>query len=316
MKVIDLYAVKNKDESVRAKSRSGGTFTALSDYVLNKHGVVYGCILDNDLNVIHSRATTWQQRDLMRGSKYVQSAIGDSFQKAKDDLENDKYVLFSGTSCQIAGFLGYLGDKTYDKLICVDIVCHGVPSNLIWQNYKKWIENKEKEKVISVNFRNKNKFGWKAHVESLTLQNGKNIDSEVFKNLFLSENILRPACYQCPYKSIDHPGDITLADYWGIDKAVPGFNDNKGVSLVLVNSEKGQKLFDDIKENLIYKKTKLEDSLQPALIKPFSKPKERVEFWDDFKNYNFDYIARKYGKYSSIHEKLCHIKRLIKVVIK
>ena len=158
MKVIDLYAVKNKDESVRAKSRSGGTFTALSDYVLNKHGVVYGCILDNDLNVIHSRATTWQQRDLMRGSKYVQSAIGDSFQKAKDDLENDKYVLFSGTSCQIAGFLGYLGDKTYDKLICVDIVCHGVPSNLIWQNYKKWIENKEKEKVISVNFRNKNKF--------------------------------------------------------------------------------------------------------------------------------------------------------------
>ena len=153
-------------------------------------------------------------------------------------------------------------------------------------------------------------------MESLTLQNGKNIDSEVFKNLFLSENILRPACYQCPYKSIDHPGDITLADYWGIDKAVPGFNDNKGVSLVLVNSEKGQKLFDDIKENLIYKKTKLEDSLQPALIKPFSKPKERVEFWDDFKNYNFDYIARKYGKYSSIHEKLCHIKRLIKVVIK
>lgn len=118
----------------------------------------------------------------------------------------------------------------------------------------------------------------------------------MFKNLFYGHTVLRQSCYECPYKSVMHPGDITIADYWGIEKAAPELDDNKGISLVLVNNnEVGEKAFEDVKEKLIWKKTKLEDSLQPPLRAPFPKPDNREQFWSDFKNKPFIYIAKKYG---------------------
>lgn len=290
-----VYAVKHKDEATRAASKSGGVFTALSDQVLSNDGVVYGCILTDDFCAVHIRTDNMEQRNKMRGSKYIQSKLEDTFKNIKIDLDMGRSLLFSGTSCQVAGLRKYLG-KEYANLFCVDIVCHGVPSKKVWHAYLRWQEQRKHSKVTNVDFRNKRDFGWHDHVETFYFENGKTTSSEVFKNLFYGHTVLRQSCYECPYKSVMHPGDITIADYWGIEKAAPELDDNKGISLVLVNNnEVGEKAFEDVKEKLIWKKTKLEDSLQPPLRAPFPKPDNREQFWSDFKNKPFIYIAKKYG---------------------
>lgn len=289
-----VYAVKHKDEATRAASRSGVIFTALSDLVLSNGGVVYGCVLTDDFDAVHTRADNAEERNRMRGSKYIQSKLGDTFKSVKTDLNAKRSVLFSGTSCQVAGLKKYIG-KEYDNLFCVDIVCHGVPSKKIWKAYLRWQEQKMHSKVASVDFRNKKDFGWHDHVETLCFENGKSTSSRVFKELFYGHTVLRPSCYECPYKSAIHPGDITIADYWGIEKAAPEFDDNKGVSLVLVNNEDGEKIFEKVKKRMIWKQTKLEDSMQPPLKAPFPKPQNREQFWRDFQNRPFEYVAKKYG---------------------
>ena len=242
-----VFAVKHKDESTRAASRSGGIFTALSDQVLSNGGVVYGCVLTDKFDAVHIRADNEEDRNRMRGSKYIQSKLGDTFKSVRADLDAQKSVLFSGTSCQVAGLKKYLG-KEYKNLLCVDIVCHGVPSPKVWKEYLYWQEKKHKSKIVKVDFRNKKDYGWRAHKETLICENGKSVDSTVFTTLFYGHGILRPSCYECPYKSVMHPGDITIADYWGIEKAAPEFDDNKGVSLVLVNSEMGALILNSVKK--------------------------------------------------------------------
>lgn len=291
------YAVKHKDEEIRSKSRSGGIFTAISDAVLDSGGTVYGCIMTKDFRVLHVRADDKETRNKMRGSKYVQSSLGNTFKEVKEDLENNLNVLFSGTSCQIAGLRAYL-NKEYKNLICVDIVCHGVPSPLIFKKYIEFQENNYKGKCVGFDFRNKDKFGWAEHIETLFIKKDDKIteiDSRLFTELFYSHNILRPSCYKCPYKSIYHPGDITIADFWGIDKAVPGFNDNKGVSLVLINNPKGIELFNSIKLELMYHECKIEQCLQPPLVKAYPPPKTRRMFWYDFYILPFRIVVKKYA---------------------
>ena len=134
-----VYAVKHRDEETRAASRSGGVFTALSDKIYEENGVVYGCVLTKEFSAAHVRAESKETRDLMRGSKYIQSRLGDTFISVKKDLEDGKKVLFSGTSCQIAGLKKFLV-KEYENLLCMDIVCHGVPSPAVWKKYFEWLE--------------------------------------------------------------------------------------------------------------------------------------------------------------------------------
>ena len=256
--------------------------------------MVYGCILTDDFSAVHIRTDNTEERNRMRGSKYIQSKLGDIFKKVKADLDAERRVLFSGTSCQVAGLKKYLG-KEYDNLFCVDIVCHGVPSAKVWNIYLSWQAQKNKSNVVSVDFRNKKDFGWHDHVETIRFENNRIVSTKIFTNLFYGHNILRPSCYECPYKSVMHPGDITIADYWGIEKAAPEFDDDKGVSLVLINNEAGEGAFESVKERLIWKQTKLEDSLQPPLKAPFPKPQNREQFWSDFKNKPFEYIVKKYG---------------------
>ena len=289
-----VYAVKHKDEDTRAASRSGGIFTALSDEVLYDGGVVYGCVLSESFDAIHVRAENTEDRNRIRGSKYIQSKLGDTFGNVKADLEEGRFVLFSGTSCQVAGLKAYL-QKDYENLICVDIVCHGVPSAKVWHEYLNWQEKKNSSKITDVDFRNKKDFGWRAHMETLYFENGKIENSGVFRTLFYGHNVLRPSCYECPYKSTMHPGDITIADYWGIENAAPEFDDNKGVSLVLVNNEVGEKILDEVKDKLIWRETRIEDSMQPPLKAPFPKPETREQFWKDFETRDFSYITKKYG---------------------
>lgn len=291
-----VFAAKHKNLETRMDSRSGGIFSALSDQVLKSNGVVYGCVLTSDFNAKHVRADNYEIRDKMRGSKYIQSDMTSIFKSVKNDLLNKRFVLFSGTSCQIAGLQFYL-EKPYTNLLCIDIVCHGVPSPKVWQSYLDWQSKRKKSKCVKVDFRDKKKFGWAEHKETLYFNNRKSISSDIFKNLFYGHEILRPSCYQCPYKNILHPGDITIADYWGIEKAAPGFDDNKGVSLVLVNNEKGLTWFDKTKKDMEYVQCRIEDSMQPPLKAPFREPLDRESFWKDFEVKDFTYIAKKYGGY-------------------
>ena len=235
----------------------------------------------------------------MRGSKYIQSRMGGCFAQVKSDLEQGRKVLFSGTSCQISGLKGYL-KKDYQNLLLVDIVCHGVPSPLVWKEYLTWNEKKFGGKIVKVDFRNKNHFGWAAHVESLWIKKGnknKQIDSRVFRKLFYGHYILRPSCYKCPYRTTNHPSDITIADYWGIDKAVPGFNDNKGVSLVLINNEKGLGVFLGLEGNVTVRSALIEDSMQKPFYENPKRPKNRELFWSEFNTLPFDKVVQKYAKY-------------------
>lgn len=305
-----IYAVQHNNEQIRMKSRSGGIFTALSDWVINNNGSVYGCVLNEKFEAVHIRAISVSDRDRMRGSKYVQSKIGDTYKLAEIDLKEGMLVLFSGTSCQIDGFKSYLG-KEYSNLICVDIVCHGVPSPVVWRKYLEW--QLKGEEPLEVDFRNKMEYGWRAHVETIKT-NDRIIDSEVYKNIFYGHNCLRPSCYVCKYKSLTHPGDITIADYWGIENAAPEFDDDKGTSLVLINSEKGKKIFDYVKRDLKYKETDIEKSMQEPLIAPFPKPINRERFWIDLKTKEFDFIANKYGteKPTSL---FVRVKRKVKKVL-
>lgn len=304
-----VYAVKHKKLDVRLNSRSGGIFTSISDLYINDGGVVYGCVLDDKMNAVHVRATNKFERDRMRGSKYIQSNIGDVFKNVKHDLDSGKKVLFTGTSCQVAGLLNYIGNSNAD-LFCVDVVCHGVPSPKVFHKYIEWQETKAGSKCVEIDFRNKKDFGWNTHIETLRFSNGTIVHSEIFKNLFYAHHCLRPSCYYCAYKSIIHPGDITIADYWGIDKAAPGFNDNNGVSLVLVNSITGQKLFNSLTDIEI-KECNIEDSIQPALERPFPEPMNRNIFWRDFNSKNFGYVAAKYGNDDVIHKVKYRIKKIL-----
>ncbi|MCD8348896.1 MAG: Coenzyme F420 hydrogenase/dehydrogenase, beta subunit C-terminal domain [Lachnospiraceae bacterium] len=313
-----VYAVKHREEAVRAASRSGGIFTALTDLVLKSGGIVYGCVLTEDFRAVHIRTGHADLRNQMRGSKYIQSELGDTYRSVKLDLDTGRNVIFSGTSCQVAGLRSFLG-REYEKLICVDIVCHGVPSKKVWMKYLEWQEKRTGKKVVAVDFRDKANFGWRAHTETLTMDDGSKVSSEVFKNLFYGHTVLRPCCYECPYKDVMHPGDITIADYWGIEKAAPEFDDNKGVSLVLVNTDKGIKVFDKCKEKLVWKQTRIEDSMQPPLKAPFPRPANRDAFWKDLQTEDFAMIAKHYGGYGrikAVKKKVSGLKRRIARIIK
>lgn len=288
------YAVKHKNKCVLSDSRSGGIFTALSDYYLENNGIVYGCALTEQFQATHIRAINKEQRDLMRGSKYVQSKMGDTFKSVRKDLDEEKMVFFSGTPCQVAGLRKYLG-RDYRNLFCVDILCHGVPSPAVWEKYLAWQEKRAGDKIVKVDFRNKKDFGWRAHYETLWFHNGRKVSSRVYTAMFYKHSILRPCCYVCPFKSIKRVGDISIADYWGVEKAAPKFDDDKGVSLVLVNTEKGAELFEKVKDTLIWERTRIEDSMQNALREAYHEPKEREKFWSDFRTLPFKCIAVKYG---------------------
>lgn len=307
---IQSFIVKHKEESVRAESRSGGIFTALTDVVLSNNGVIYGCRFDSNFLAYHDRAESTKERNLFRGSKYIQSDIRNTYRMVKKDLEDGNVVLFSGTSCQIAGLKQYCNDIKTDGLYCVDIICHGVSSPMVWKDYLKYCEKKYKGKVTDAEFRNKKKFGWKACKESIWIDE-KQYDNTIFSHLFREHNILRPACYECPYKSVEHPGDITIGDAWGIDRANPEFNDNKGVSLVIINSEKGMKLFQKSSNAINGAEIDLCNYMQTPLIRPYCCPTSRNKFWKVYNKKGFEYIVSHYIELNCYRKFIRKIKKLL-----
>lgn len=276
-----VYGVKHKDEPTRAASRSGGIFTALSDQILHQGGTVYGVALDERFLAEHRRAVTAEERNQFRGSKYIQSRMDGIYSQIREDLRAGKNVLFSGTPCQVAAVRKAMKKENTEKLFLVDIICHGVPTPKVWRDYLDAMEDKHQGKVTAVDFRNK-KFGWTAHKETFVI-NGCEYESEFFRTLFGSHEIIRPSCYYCKYKKIIRVGDITIGDYWGIDKAIPKFNDEKGVSLILINNEKGMRLFELCKTNIVCKEAQLRDSMQNCLRICYGSPANRKEFWQSYK---------------------------------
>ena len=311
---MNTYIVKQKDLNSRMKSRSGGVFAAVSDKVLENGGVVYGCALDDNFNAYHRRALTKEERDLFRGSKYVQSEMRDAMKEVLNDLKEGRVVLFSGTPCQVAGMKAVCPEKFRDNLLCMDIVCHGVPSPAVWNSYKEYMQKKYHGKITAVDFRNKRSHGWWEHIESVKIH-GVEVDSKIYKNLFYEHNILRECCYECPYKSLERQGDITIADAWGIAHAAPQFDDNKGVSLVLCNSEKGQKWLDLALQECDFMECDIKDYMQEPLMRSFEKPDNYETFWRDYFTKDFaDIIKERYEDSVKTHIRW-RLKRIVKAIV-
>lgn len=271
-KPLETYAANHPDEEVRLKSSSGGLFTLLAEAVIDRGGVVFGARFDSDWGVVHGYAETKADVSAFRGSKYVQSRMGNAYRDAQQFLEAGREVMFTGTPCQIAGLKTFLR-KEYANLLTVDVVCHGVPSPQTWRIYLNEISGPAKGRknsvllpamslfpevdghrpIVSVDFRNKS-LGWKKYSFALTLSKaaaaGEKIQfcshvftEDPFMQAFLSDLTLRPSCYHCPSKAGRSGSDVTIGDFWGIEKLKPEFDDDKGCSLVLLNSEKAVQLF-------------------------------------------------------------------------
>lgn len=290
----DAYAARHKDMKEVETSRSGAAFIAISDYILENGGVVYGAGYTDHFRVVHKRVTTKEERDEFKGSKYVQSDLDHVFCQVKKDLKDGVTVLFSGTPCQTVGLNSYIGKKLRERLILVDIVCHGVPGPYLWRDYLAYLEKKQGDRICWVNFRDKQMFGWKAHHETFKFVNSKSKISFAF--LFYQHIMFRHSCSVCPYTNTRRPSDITIADFWGWEKTNPDINtDDKGVSLILVNTMKGRELFDAIKDRMNVIPAKLENCLQTHLRKPLDIHPQRISFEQDYAKYGFEHTLKKHA---------------------
>ena len=293
-----VYAAVNKNEDVRLNSSSGGLFTAFAEKVINDGGVVFGAGFGEHLKVIHQMCSDKKGLDALRRSKYAQSEIGNTYKEAKEQLESGRKVLFVGTPCQIGGLLAYLG-KEYDNLITVDFICHGVPSPKVWEKFVSSKESKYASKAVSASFREK-KDGWKPYYMSIKFENADEyscvIPSDPYLRGFVSDLYLRPACSNCSFKLIHRQSDITLADFWGIEKTDSAFNDNKGVSLVMLHSEKGESLFDSAKQSINYNVQDFEFALEdnPSYYKSAKHSILRKQFFNDLNKKPINKAIEKY----------------------
>lgn len=279
----------------------------------SNNSIIYGVRFSKDFNVHHASATTAAERDQFRGSKYVQSDLRNIFVNIRNNLLEGKTVLFTGTPCQTAGLYSYLkklkfnkpntnlsGEVT-DRLILNDLICHGTPSPLLWKEYLKFIQEKHRSAVKSYSFRYKGK-GWRNYTPMAVFENGKSridkADIMVYSNLFQSLLAHRPSCYRCKFANLRRTSDITIGDFWGIENSLPKFEDENGVSVMMINTLKGQAIFEDIKDTVAYEKSNTLDCLQRNLIEPNKKPQNRELFWGEYFREDFNYVIKKYAGYS------------------
>lgn len=292
------YACINKEEVVRLESSSGGIFTIIAEYIIEKGGVVFGAGFDKRFAVKHSFIETKEEIYKFRGSKYVQSKIADTYKQVKYFLNQGKEVLFTGTTCQISGLKSYLA-KSYYNLFCIDIVCHGVPSPKVWQKYIVYQEKLVGSSTKRITFRMKNE-GWKRYSLSFLFNNNKEYREKHYKDLYMkafSKNIcLRPSCYDCKFKTLHRQSDMTLADFWGIQNVLPEMDDDKGTSLIFVNSDSGQSMLEKIKDKILYKEVDIKRAVtyNQAAIKSVGYNSKRDEFFEKLDEQPFDQLVKKY----------------------
>lgn len=320
------YAVKWVDDP-RKDSASGALFPAIAKYILEeKGGWICGCVLE-DMLPLHIVSNRWSDVRRMQDSKYVQSDMRNCFSEIAAFLQAGKWVLFSGTSCQVAGLKAFLKAKRQDDgyLVTMDFFCHGVPSPLIWKEYLNFYKQKKGRTPVSFRFRSK-KYGWgKAARGSSYLscvafagRRGKVVEdsfswaSRMWRKVFFSNLCIRSYCHTCPYASIEKPADITVGDFWGIEKVAPNFDDGKGCSVALVRTMKGQEILD---ETVWISKMEvtLDDSIakQANAFSPSEADPAREQFWKDYKAKGFPYVAKTYFGYTATARTKAFIKRIL-----
>jgi len=265
---LKILACKNINNDIRITSSSGGVFQELANYILNKNGSIFGAAFDEEFKVKHIEAINVIELEKLKRSKYVQSDIDVVYNSFKKAINKKKNILFSGTPCQVQAIKNFIPKDT-DNIFLVDILCHGVPSPIVNINFR--FKNENSTQNISIDF-----------------ENGKNYTSyresgDLFYNLFLNDIILRKSCYDCIYKQVPRISDITLADFWGIEHGKAKIlNDNKGVTLVLVNTQKGLELFDKIKEHFEYTEVTQDDCVKYNCFSNFKKPNNYEKFWNNY----------------------------------
>lgn len=296
---LSAFAVKHNSD-VRMKSSSGGIFTALSDIILQNGGKIYGADFDNNMHLRHTAANNCEERNRMRGAKYIQSNMSGVYKQIKTDLKNNLQVLFIGTPCQVNAINDYIGKN--ENLFTADLICHGIPSPELWEKYVSYIEKFFNKKVAYFSFRNKD-IAWRKYSGRVTFSDGTTIANtsllNAYTELFRYDLTLRKACENCPFASLSRTGDITLGDFWGIENVLPQIDDNKGVSAVLINTEKGAKLFDFIKNDLDYLEVfevspEQIAARQPNLSHPSKASIKAETFKKDFNTLSFDKVLKKY----------------------
>lgn len=302
-----VYAAINNDESVRLQSSSGGIFTLIAELVLDRGGVVFGACFDQNWNVVHDYTETKEGLARFRGSKYVQSHVGNSFTQVKSFLDSGREVLFSGTPCQVAGLKNYLR-KPYSNLLTVDLVCHGVPSPEVWKKYLQETVSRaygiKKKKVVNfgdyisdISFRAKDK-GWKKFNIKIIFHNGKVEMMPFFENpymnAFLSDLSLRPSCYACPTKLHYVQSDITLADFWGVNEIKPDIDDDKGCGLILISCKENFDFLCKMDCKLLQQQLERVVEYNPCILSTVNEPANRDFFWAVYyykKDFHTAYMA-------------------------
>lgn len=278
------FSFVHSNKTVVKNSSSGGAFTALSDAILDKNGVVVGVAYDHEFNVAHAFAVDHECRDRMRGSKYVQSNPGLLYREIKNKLLQQP-VLFVGTPCQCAGLKSYL-KKDYDNLIVVDFLCHGVPNNKMFKEHVAFVEKRNHGKASDYTFRAK-KYGWNSYANVVSfagssdnndLKEDSSWITQSFLTFFASSLSLRPSCFNCPYRSSHRPSDITIGDFWQIEQ-LTGKKDKNGVSFVTVNTKKGEVLISEIAPQMRMKEYTLEQIRFRLPKSTITKPKRYEAFW-------------------------------------
>lgn len=250
-KPLQQLAAINPDSTIREASSSGGIFTMLAEQVINTGGVVYGVRFDENWQAIFDHTETIEGLAAFRGSKYIQARVGSTFIEVKEFLKSGRKVMFTGTPCQVAALRHFL-HREYDHLLLVDFICHGVPSPKVWSRYLNEVTQNAMHSICDVQFRNK-KQGWKRYNFNLTYDNGGQAykisswhQQNHYMRLFLNDVISRPSCHECKSKEGRSGSDLTIADFWGIDKLNPQMDDDKGTSLVLVNTNKGAATYSNL----------------------------------------------------------------------
>lgn len=247
-KSFSVYAFRYNNDKDLFTSASGGAFISFARYVVNQGGVVYGAAyVDDDLHVGHVKVNNVRNLYILQSSKYVQSNTYNTYNEVKQDLLGGRLVLYSGTPCQIAGLKAFLKSE-YENLLTIDVICHGVPSPLLFEKYIQWMSSKN-SKIVKYDFRDKGA-GWGLVYKAITKYNSKSLPGvlDPYYYHFLKGNTYRECCYKCKYSKPERISDITIGDYWGIEKEHPDFYSTKGVSCVLVNTDKGNKVFDNIRK--------------------------------------------------------------------
>ncbi len=277
-----VWAWRNQNDTDIMRSASGGAADSAAKAVLQMGGVVYGAAYDDQLVVNHIEVTDDAGRERIQSSKYVQSDPKDSYSKVKQRLAEGKTVLFTGTPCQIAGLYTFLGGD-HHNLYTLDLICHGVPSPKFFKKYLEYQNKQSEGQVIYFNFRSKEKRGWGTQymLKTKTKTRTKTLALDRYGKHFMDGDCYRECCYQCPYANTKRVGDLTVGDFWGIAKSHPEFNSPKGVSSVFINTEKGQKLFEQMQPFAEVVKATLEEGMvkQHNLVRPSERPSVRDSFY-------------------------------------